>query len=94
MLSNTLYELLEAVSDERSFLDFVKALTQDRCASLELPITIDGHQGEWTNQTIEGFLETAKSWAEDSQFGTHPGPKPSNSWKLFALFLWAGRGYE
>jgi hypothetical protein len=89
-----LNDLFVSVSDETSFLRFVKALAEERESIENLDSTIDGFKGEWANQTISEFLDAGASWAEDSDFGIRPGPKPKNPWQLFATFLWAGRGYE
>jgi hypothetical protein len=89
-----LFAALDAVVDESSFARFVALLVDDRRAADSLPLTIDSFRGEWANQSIASFLEAARSWALDSNFGERPGPKPSNPWRVFASFLWAGRGYE
>jgi len=94
LMSDPLFDTLRSVNDEASFLRFVEALRADRAeANLAAP-TVDGFQNEWANQTTEQFLAAGISWAQDSGFGSHPGPKSSNLWQLFAQFLWAGRGYE
>ncbi|RMX08131.1 hypothetical protein D8I35_03125 [Corticibacter populi] len=94
MEQDRLFNSLNSVSDESSFVHFVKLLVADRQSADRFPLTIDGFRGDWANHTITDFLEAAVSWAEDSDFGERPGPKPSNPWYLFALFLWAGQGYE
>lgn len=94
MKSDDLYGLLEAVADEGSFIRFAERLLIDRQRADAQLATADGFQGEWANQSITRFLEAATAWAKDSSFGARPGPKPSNPWRLFADFLWAGRGYE
>lgn len=94
MTSDQLFEFLEAVSDESSFIRFAELLAADRRSADSLTLTIDGFQGDWANQTIADFLTAAAAWAADSAFGERPGLKPSNPWQLFATFLWAGRGYE
>jgi hypothetical protein len=94
MSHDALFESLQAVKDESSFLRFVDLLAEDRAAPETVPLSLDGFQGEWANQTIQDFLLAAKSWAEDSDFGVRPGPKPANPWSLMATFLWAGRNYE
>jgi hypothetical protein len=45
-MSQLLFESLEAVVDERTFLAFVEALAADRIAAARMPVTADGHQGE------------------------------------------------
>lgn len=94
MAEDALYLALESVNDEPSFLSFVAALIEDRATVDGMALSVDGFKGEWANQTIAEFLEAASSWAESSDFGLRPGPKPTNPWQLFAMFLWAGRGYE
>ncbi len=94
MSHDTLFESLQAVKDESSFLYFVGLLAEDCAASDTATLSPDGFQEEWANQTIQDFLLAAKSWADDSEFGIRPGPKPANPWALMAMFLWAGRGYE
>jgi len=91
---DALFKTLEAVTDEASFIRFVEALAVDREASDSLAPSADGFRGEWANQTIGQFLAASSAWATDSGFGQRPGPKPDNSWQLFAMFLYAGRGYE
>jgi hypothetical protein len=94
MNADAVFRALESVVDEASFIHFVEALAAEREASEALLETPDGFRGEWANQSIGQFLTAGASWARDSQFGMLPGPKPSNPWRLFAMFLWAGRGYE
>ena len=93
-MADSLNQKLEAVKDEATFLAFVEALSADRAGVDNLAATLDGFQGMWANGTIAQFLHAAVAWANDSGFGARPGPKPSNVWRLFAQFLWAGRGYE
>jgi hypothetical protein len=93
-MSDALYQVLEEVTDEQSFIRFAEALEHDRRSVEEREVTMDGFRGEWANQSISGFLEAATAWARSSAFGTRPGPKPDNPWRLFALFLWAGRSHE
>ena len=94
MNTTTVFDALEATVDEASFLQFVDALLSERRRADGLPLEPDGFQGEWANSTVSEFLSAAKAWAEDSDFGARPGPKSLNPWRLFADFLYAGRGYE
>ena len=50
----------------------------------------------WENSSIEGFLEAALAWAEDSGMGKslELGLDGEPSWATFALFLYAGKFYE
>jgi hypothetical protein len=93
-MTDSLFQSLASVEDEASFLLFVEQLRTDRANSENEPLTLDGFQGKWANQTIAEFLEAATAWAEDSGFGARPGPKPLNPWQQFAHFLLAGRIYE
>ncbi|QNH10991.1 hypothetical protein [Xanthomonas sp. SI] len=94
MANDELLNAFSTVDDETSFIQFVELLAADRKLSESLSVTHDGFQGAWANQSIADFLRAASAWATDSEFGVRPGPKPTNPWKLFATFLWAGRGYE
>ena len=94
-----LSQLLEGVSDEKSFLRFVEALIADRKISAraqkENPAGPWGPDaGGWENTSIESFLEAATAWATDSDFGLKQGLAENNAWKRFAVFLNAGKIYE
>jgi hypothetical protein len=79
-----LHEQLEAVTDEATFLIFVRALVADWRANAEA----------WENSSIEDFLEASSSWAEDSEFGSTQGISTASPWKKFAVFLYCGKMYE
>jgi len=79
-----LHEQLEEVTDEKTFLAFVRALAADRRGDAE----------HWENTSIEDFLEAAGSWAEDSEFGVRQGLSSASLWKKFATFLYCGKIYE
>lgn len=49
---------LPQVSDQRSFIAFVRMLQAERAD----PQT----RAEWENETIEAYLEAAAAWAEDA----------------------------
>lgn len=93
-MSDKLLHKLESVNDQNSFIEFVEALAMERQSVEGVPHSLDGFQSEWANSTIAEFLGASVQWASDSDFGLRPGPKPKNQWQLFAMFLWAGRGYE
>lgn len=94
MSTEDLHESYRTVHDEVSLLEFLDLLATDAFVSAGLPLTPDGRRGEWASQTINDFLASAHAWAEDSDFGAYPGPKPTNPWQQFAMLLWAGRGHE
>ncbi|HCT05655.1 MAG TPA: hypothetical protein DIW86_09865 [Pseudomonas sp.] len=82
-----LHDLLDQVNDPQSFLQFANALMADRA---ETPPSGE----DWQNTTIEGFLESAIAWAQDSDFGARQGISPANPWHQFAVFLYCGKIYE
>ena len=93
-----LEEYLDKVEDEISFLDFVRALQVDKedeqRKENDNPSNPYNHGWNgWENSTIEGFLESAVAWAQDSDFGRAIEPN-ANQWKRFALFLYGGKIYE
>lgn len=88
--------LLENVCDERSFLIFLQALRHDRMEEVQKeklnPSSPYGAGAKgWANTTIEGFLESAIAWAEDSKNGHST---ESNPWKRCAEILHMGKHYE
>ncbi len=89
---------LDKVVDEKSFLEFARALQADKededHREKENPSSPYAHGlNGWENTTIDGFLESAIAWAEDSKFGQAIEPN-ANPWKKFALFLYGGMIYE
>ncbi|MGX9776718.1 DUF7660 family protein [Janthinobacterium aestuarii] len=76
-----LHEQLEEVTDEATFLEFVRALATDR----------RGNAQAWENDSIEDFLEASSCWAEDSEFGSNQGISDVSFWKKFAAFLHCGK---
>ena len=88
----------KVVTDEASFLAFVRALEADRRLAAELENSEpDGYGAPrgWQNATIEQFLEAAVAWANDSKFGRLQDLESDASpWRRFAVFLNAGKIYE
>lgn len=78
-----LHDKLDKVHDRDSFLDFVRALVIDRAANA----------AAWESSTIEGYLDAAVSWAEDSH-ESPAGLSNEPSWRGFATFLYCGKIYE
>jgi len=72
-----LMDLLNEVNDKKSFIIFVVELAKDR----------KQNPFEWQNDSIESYLESAKSWLEDSE-------RNEISWKLMDEFLYCGKIYE
>jgi hypothetical protein len=95
-MDRDLTDVADAVCDEKSFLEFAKALIADRERAVQLektnPSSPSGPDaGGWENITIASFLKAAVAWAEDSEFRPFPSTNP---WQRFAYFLYAGKIYE
>jgi len=93
-----LTDYLEKVKDQKTFIEFAKALQEDKKdenkKEKESPSDPYSHgRNGWENTTIEGYLESAIAWAEDSDFGNRVDKK-KNLWKKFAMFLYGGKIYE
>ena len=93
-----LTEYLTRVEDQKSFLVFARAMLADQREwnqtermSESSPYGLG--REEWVNASVDGFLESAIAWAEDSDFGNNIEPI-DNPWKQFALFLYGGKIYE
>lgn len=89
-----LNELLEKVNTKDTFLQFVKALKDDKIDEDEKEKTNPsspysyGVNG-WENGTISSFLESIEAYGQDSE-----QIKEKPNWKNFALLLYAGKFYE
>jgi len=96
----TLNEAAQAAHDRKTFLAFARLLLADReAAAHEESVNPPGPydlcgRGGWQNATIDGFLEAAISWAEDTEFGQTQGLSPDEPWTQFAVFLYCGKIYE
>ena len=94
-----LFQALESVLDEETFLEFLLALRDDREASVaqekvtpSSPYSPEAR--DWENTTIERFLDNAVRWARDSVNGNPFHTRPDNPWRLCADILYAAKGYE
>lgn len=99
MEDKELCDFLGMVNDARSLLTFVAALEKDRRKAAlaeknhpSSPYDPDAHG--WESISIENFLESARGWAEDTDFGLSQGLPKDNLWCRFANFLYAGKFYE
>lgn len=91
-------KLLEKVNDQKSFLDFAKVLLKDKIDDTiqeekKTSSPFSSSSNGWENLTIEGYLEAAIAWADDSNFGKNQNIK-DNLWYQFATFLYCGKIYE
>jgi hypothetical protein len=89
MKENSLFDLVNQVEDEKTFLCFIKALWIDR-----EKFVCENTEDRWENHTIEDFLEAAYSWGEESENGLEYYDKPNNPWKRTAQILYMGKIYE
>lgn len=95
-----LVELLGQVRDPATFLQFARALAEDRgraeaLESRSADAPFGPNLGGWENVRISTFLGAAIAWAEDSSFGQEQGLQlASNPWHGFAAFLYCGKIYE
>jgi len=94
-----LFDALELVRDEETFLQFLLALRDDREASIaqeavtpSSPYVSDARG--WENTTIERFMDTAVRWARDSVNGNPFYQMPDNMWRRCADILFAAKSYE
>ncbi|WP_374015831.1 hypothetical protein ABU162_15705 [Paenibacillus thiaminolyticus] len=79
-----LFELVDEVTDEKSFLHFLNELRKDWTS----------HEEEWENESIEAFLEAAYKWGWTSTEGLSYYNKSGNTWKRCAQILYMGKIYE
>ncbi len=83
------------VTDEESFLAFVRELVADRRLATELNAGPHDAPRAWQNDSAEDFLSAALSWADDTQFGRTQGLVDTVSpWRRVAVFLYTGKIYE
>jgi hypothetical protein len=75
---------LNGVTDERTFVEFLWALSEDRRKNAD----------DWQWATIEDFLDASASWAEDTKNGVNAYVLPTNPWKRFADIVHCGKIYE
>jgi len=83
-MKKTLFDVVNEVTDEKSFLDFIKELRNDRI----------NNEDEWENDSIEAFLESANEWGKTSINGLQFYNKPDNPWKRCAQIIYMGKIYE
>lgn len=87
-----LNELLEKVNSKDTFLQFVKALKDDKIDEDEKTTPSSPYSSGangWENGTISSFLGSIEAYGQDSeQIMEEP------NWRIFALLLYAGKFYE
>lgn len=83
-MKKTLFELVNEVEDEVTFMAFLQQLSKDR----------KDHADEWQNDSIASFLEAAAEWGQESVDGLLHYEKPNNPWKRCAQIMYMGKVYE
>lgn len=84
MEEKTLFQIVNEVEDENSFIAFLEILMRNRIDKLN----------EWQNDTIEDFLSASQSWAKASISGLEFYLKSDNPWKRCAQIIYMGKIYE
>lgn len=82
-MKKALFERVNDVTDEFTFLDFLNELRKDNIKNKD-----------WENNTIELFLEAAVEWGTISKDGLQYYEKPENPWKRCAQIIYMGKIYE
>lgn len=91
-------EILHDVTDEDTFLMFLKALANDKFAEDEMekinpsPSYSSGAKG-WENNSISDFLDAAVACATDGADSTNRLGQ-NNPWKRAAAIIYGGKIYE
>ncbi|MDX9677937.1 hypothetical protein NQ186_14475 [Pseudomonas zeae] len=98
-MSVDLDELLERVTDEQSFIEFVAALGADfsRERALEESSPSSPYEAGargWENGSVDTFLDAAAAWAVASSRNAQADAAVSNVWRRCAAILLAGKFYE
>ena len=98
-MATDLQALADDVNDERDFIRFLLALSEDWEAEQAIEASTPsspygpGALG-WENGTVGAVLERAAAWGDVSIDGLRFYEKPSNPWKRAAQILVAGKFYE
>jgi len=84
-------DILENVSDEKSFIEFMTALYRDNIEN----------RNEWQNTSADNYLEACLAWYNDSKkHYTKSSPtnknhgSANNPWRTCAELLYSGKVYE
>ncbi|HWH89688.1 MAG TPA: hypothetical protein VNV36_23300 [Pseudomonas sp.] len=98
-MSVDLYELLESVNDEQSFIGFIQALGSDFSNERVLEkMTPSSPYGPvalgWENGSVDTFLDAAAAWASANSRNSLSNAPVSNVWLRCATILLAGKFYE
>jgi hypothetical protein len=89
-------QLLDLVHDRDSFIEFVRALAEERDEAEKLEqkepkrYILDG-ASDWKNGDVASFLYGALDYFSEKPFHS---PEKTPSWKMFADFLYHGKIIE
>lgn len=89
--------LLDCVIDERSFIEYLRALAGEWSARHESGVfsTLPTDPASnWENASIGAFLDAAVRWADASRDGLRFYDVPTNPWRRMAEIMRAGKEYE
>jgi hypothetical protein len=98
-MAEDLYAVIEKITDENSFLEFVALLADDWQEERDIESTkpsspySSGALG-WENGTIGAFLDASYRWGSATINGLTHYKKPDNPWQRMAQLLHAGKFYE
>lgn len=98
-MATDLFQIADAVHDEKSFLDFVEALRADwenemKVGSKTPSSPYSAGENGWENGEVGAFLDAAASWGKSSIHGLATYTQPENPWRRAAHILHAGKFYE
>jgi hypothetical protein len=98
-MSSDLRQLADAATDERSFVEFVRALARDWNDGAEKdaqqPTSPYGPGANgWEHDSIGSYLEAAAEWAAATVSEAKFYVPPTNPWTRVAHVLLAGKSYE
>ena len=87
-------ELLDRVVDRKSFIEFAKALAEEReeAERMEEPARYQfGGAHNWQNGSISSFLHASLAYFDSKPFHE---PESAPSWTMLAEILYCGKIYE
>ena len=98
-MAKNLFALADTVHDEKTFLEFLMALSLDW--EEEQAIEKENPSGPysagalgWENGNIGAMLGAAVAWGASTTHGAPRYEKPENPWRRAAHILHAGKFYE
>ena len=98
-MTTDLYSLADSVFDEKSFLQFLMALSADweKASKIEKAkpsASFSSGALGWENGSVGAVFDAAASWGTASIDGLKHYEKPENHWRRAAHIIHAGKFYE